>query len=372
MPDAPLPHPVGFSRPPQEIASRFLQVEIDRAPDPLWHYRLAVPTNVKLRPKEGLTAPSADAPLQSLGVFYREDAEADLEVYGIQLGRETDPVFWLEELLVFNRFSPQSWKMLPGPGGLLGDAVAAWESEGRAFAGRFVTMKYGDRLFVLACRAPRERYAGIAEDFFFTLTRFTVLRDTRGATAEGLVPVGSGGPFPWRLELPASWEVRSGPAEARKASFQAELRPPDTSDRRIDSAWRPFPGSEGLVIPDPLPVESYRGRLSVTVVGASEFDDAADAGRACVAAFREAGIEPETDRFAPGPKLPAFSETWDLTAAARHQGQEGFEARCRVSRFPRGWMLLNLLGLSRPINPFAWMQNRRALDLAGLTFQVPG
>src|SRR6185295_10185810 len=110
MPEAALPHPVSFSRPPQEIASRFLRVDVDRAPDPLWHVELALPQNVKMRPKEGLTAPSAEAPFQSLGLFHREDAGADLEIYGILLGRETDPLFWLEESLAYHRFEAVSWK----------------------------------------------------------------------------------------------------------------------------------------------------------------------------------------------------------------------------------------------------------------------
>lgn len=371
MSEETLPQPMRFSRPPQEIAEGFVQFVIDRAPDPFWHYRLALPKGVKMRPKEGLAAPSSESPLQSLGLFYREDFECDLEVLGVSLAREIDPLYWLEESLAFNGLRPESWKSLPSPGGLLGDAVATWEIEGRAFAGRFVALKFGPRLFVLLCRAERERYASIAEDFFFTLTQFGVVQDTTNACAETLAPVGAGGPMPWRLQLPASWDVTPGAADSRRASFHAELRAPGAGDRAVASAWLPFPGIEGVAEPAPLPTESYRGRLSTFIFPPNAFSAPQEAGTACVEAFREVGIEPTSGRFIAGPALPVFPETWDLDAQARHDGQEGFELRCRVARCPQAWVVSGVLSLARSINPFAWMQTRRALDLVGLTMEFP-
>src|SRR5687768_10142586 len=126
-----IPHPTSFTRPPAEMAKSFLRATIDRGPDPFWHYRIVVPKTSKLRPSIGLDVP---APVASLGLFYREDVQADLEILGVKLAREIDPVFWLEEALSIHGLKPEGWKLIPTAGGLLGDAAVAWEVEGRPFA----------------------------------------------------------------------------------------------------------------------------------------------------------------------------------------------------------------------------------------------
>ncbi|HEX7897377.1 MAG TPA: hypothetical protein VF950_06435 [Planctomycetota bacterium] len=352
----PVPHPTSFSRPPAEMAKSFLRATIDRGPDPFWHYRVAVPVTSKLRPSVGLDVPS---PVASLGLFYREDVEADLEILGVRLTREIDPLFWLEEALKVHGIQPESWKALPTAGGLLGDAAAAWEVDGRAFAGRFLTLKYGSRLFVIVCRAPRDVYERIAEEVFLSVTQFEVVQKPDGPCAEPLAELKGA---PWTLSLPTSWAVTPGPS-----GFQAKLRPPD--DAAFASAWRPFPGVEGLKVPPPPPPASYGGDLSVSFFPPNAYADPRPLQELCVETLTKAGLAPSTPAFAPGPKFPSFPETWDLASAAT----PGVEVRGRVARGPKGWMLAALASPARASNPFAWMQNRRTLDLtaASLEFLTP-
>jgi len=51
-------------------------------------------------------------------------------------------------------------------GGVSGRYCRGWTIDGARFAGRFATFKSGSRLFVVCCRAKRENYERIADDFF--------------------------------------------------------------------------------------------------------------------------------------------------------------------------------------------------------------
>ena len=347
-----IPHPTSFTRPPAEMAKSFLRATIDRGPDPFWHYRIVVPKTSKLRPSIGLDVP---APVASLGLFYREDVQADLEILGVKLTREIDPVFWLEEALSIHGLKPEGWKLIPTAGGLLGDAAVAWEVEGRPFAGRFLTLKYGPRLFVIVCRAPREVYERIAEEVFLSVTQFDVVQPPAVPYAEALEEVRGA---PWALALPTSWAVTPG-----TSGFLAKLKPPAADDLSIASAWRPFPGVEGMQVPPPPPVTGYGGDLTVQLFPPAAFADPRPLQELCVGAFRKAGLTPSNVAFAKGPVFANLPETWDLASPAA----PGVEVRGRVARSPKGWLLAALAGPARDSNPFAWMQNRRTLDLAAAT-----
>ncbi len=349
-----IPHPTSFSRPPAELAKSFLRATIDRGPDPCWHYRIVIPKTSKLRPSVGLEAP---APVASLGLFYREDVEADLEILGVKLTREIDPVFWLEEALRVHGLAPEAWKLIPTAGGLLGDAALAWEVDGKSFAGRFLTLKYGPRLFVIACRAPREVYERIAEEVFLSVTQFDVVQKPEGPCAEPLAEVRGA---PWVLSLPTSWAVSSVPT-----GFQAKLKPPAADDLSIASAWRPFPGVADLAVPPPPPVSSYGGDLNVQVFPPTAFADVRPLQELCLDSFRKSGLAPSTTTFTKGPVFPSFPETWDLVSPAT----PGVEIRGRIGRSPKGWLLAALASPARSSNPFAWMQNRRTLDLAAASLE---
>ena len=119
-----LPQPTTIPYTPEELRNLFVRVAVDTVPDPKWHYRIAVPLATKMRPSAGRVAPSAREPLQSLGLFYREDVALDLEVIGVLLGREIDPAHWLELFLEHNRVPVTAMKVLPlGGGASAGDGV---------------------------------------------------------------------------------------------------------------------------------------------------------------------------------------------------------------------------------------------------------
>src|SRR5579862_3872804 len=101
------PQPVQLALGSGQLQQDFMRVTMDRVPDPRWQFALVLRKNVtKIRPPEGLEAPDARQPVRSLGLLYREDVEADLEVFGVQCRFEVDPASWLETWLAFNGLSP--------------------------------------------------------------------------------------------------------------------------------------------------------------------------------------------------------------------------------------------------------------------------
>jgi hypothetical protein len=348
---------------PEELRERFIRVTVDTAPDPKWHYRIAVPHTTKMRPNVGRTAPTAEAPLQSLGLFYREDAEMDVEVIGVLLGREIDPIYWLECYLEHNGLGISSLKALPLTGGIVGDAVCEWNVGEKPFAGRFVALKFGPRLYVVCCRASRETYAAHADEFFVSLTQFGAIDQSPGLCAEPVTKVGAPRPEPWFLYVPGSWQLSAEDHEGGQAGFQAVMAGPNPEDPPVSSCLAPFPGGEGGP-PVELPsADSYLGKLAVTLLPKSmaPTPEAAEAG--CLETFRGAGLEFDREEFEDEAPQGPLEQSRLLVTSARLAGQEGVELRCRVGLVHGLWFVAGIVGPERRVNPFAWMQNKRTLDV---------
>lgn len=355
--------PTKISYTPEELVERFIRVAVDQAPDPRWHYRIAVHAASKMRPSAGRVAPTPQAPLQSLGLFYREDLGMDLEVIGVLLGREIDPAHWLEMFLEFNRLSVSAMKHLPLPGGIVGDAIGEWTVGGKPYAGRFVALKFGPRLFVVCCRSSREIYEEVAQDFFVGLTQFGPVDQSPGLSAEPVRKASAPSPVPWELVVPGSWEVSPEEHEDGQAGFQASLSPPLPADPPVASCWSPFPGGEAGPAPEPPPPEAYLGKLAVTLVPAALVPTPESAEELAMETFRGAGLEWEDAGFEDEPPQGTAERSRLLVAPARLRGQAGVELRCRVA-FTHGlWFVAGVVGPARGVNPFAWMQNKRVLDV---------
>ena len=367
-----LPQPTTIPYTPEQLRDRFIRVTVDTAPDPKWHYRIAVPHTTKMRPSIGRTAPTADAPIQSLGLFYREDAEMDLEVVGVLLGREIDPIHWLEMHLEFNGLSVASMKALPLTGGIVGDAVCEWTVEGKPFAGRFVALKFGPRLYVVCCRASRETYEAQADDFFVSLTQFGAIDESLGLCAEPVTRVGAPVPAPWFLYVPGSWQLSAEEHEGGQAGFQAVMSGPAPGEPSVSSCLSPFSGGGGAP-PVELPsADSYLGKMAVALLPPSLAPTAEAAEGGCLDTFRGAGLELQREEFEDEPPQGPLERSRLLMTPARLAGQEGVELRCRVGLTKGLWFIAGVVGPARAVNPFAWMQNKRTLDVVTGSLQFGG
>ena len=354
-----LPQPTTIPYHPDQLRDLFIRVAVDTAPDSRWHYRIAVPVATRMRPNIGRVAPTPQAPLQSLGLFYREDAPIDLEVIGVLLGREIDPAHWLEMYLDFNRLDVVAMKKLPLGGGLVGDAVCEWTADGRPFAGRFVALKFGDRLYVVCCRASRETYASCADDFFVSLTQFGVVDDSPGLCAEPVLKVSAAAPVSWRVYVPQSWTVTpDGPS-----GFQAALSAPSPQEPFVASCWSPFPGAPAPAAPATPSPETYMGKMAVTLAPLAAGPTVEASRQAALETFREAGLEFDREDFEEEAPQGPLEESSLLVAPARLGGRPGVELRCRVGLARGLWFVAGVVGPSRSVNPFAWMQNKRTLDV---------
>lgn len=357
------PQPTTINFTPEQLRERFIRVAVDTAPDPKWHYRIAVPVATRMRPNLGRTAPTPESPIQSLGLFYREDAEMDLEVVGVQLGREIDPIHWLELHLEYNGVRISSLKALPLAGGIVGDAVCEWTVEGKPFAGRFVALKFGPRLYVVCCRASQETYAAHADEFFVSLTQFGAVDESLGMCAEPMTRVGAPKPAPWFLFVPGSWQLSAEDYEGGQAGFQAVMSGPGPGEPLVSSALSPFPGAEAGPAVELPADDSYLGKMAVSLLPQTMAPTPEAAEGGCLDTFRGAGLELDREEFEDEPPHGPLEQSRLLITPARLAGQEGVELRCRVGLVKGLWFIAGIVGPARHVNPFAWMQNKRALDV---------
>jgi hypothetical protein len=335
-----LPHPTALTRQKAEIQRDFLLIEQRGCSDPTWHFKIGVRRGSLAGPI-GPEAPTSEEP-RSLALFHRDEPPASVEVIGVLLAREVDPADYLDCLLEAEGKTVVSRKPVKMLGGVIGDAVATWTVDGAAYAGRFFATKWGPRLFVLCFRTERRRYEALAEDFFVSISTFSVFDDSLGLFAEKVLTVSNAVPIPWRAVVPESWVIKPEPdAGNRAASFQATQVP---------------------ALPSPE-LNVLFGKLSFAVADRSEAKGGRAAANAYLEAVRDAGVNIEHDKFVEEETSEPYEKSWLLiTKAAKGSNPPG-ELRCRVLMHKRVWVIAGVLGPTRETNALAWMQNKRTLDL---------
>ncbi len=365
-----LPQPVRLALEAGQLQQDFLRVTMDRIPDPRWQYALVVRKNVtKIRPEAGLAPPDPEHPVRSVGLLYREDIGADLEVFGVHSRFEIDPSSWLEEWLSFNGLRPVSILRWPLLGGVSGDIVAEWAVGGVSYAGRFATFKSGSRLFVVCCRAERGDYARIADDFFLALSQFKLAQTDPTPLAEPLRFASGLSPVPWKLCIPASWQMVGIESQGPGGTIQAAAAPPDRRDPGAVSAATRFPGLPEVEASSWFP-PTWNAQLSATLAPSFVIGSWDAAGDFCISTLRDAGLELETRSFIEEAPLGVFEESRSLISPARVRGEPGAEARCRLARVGPLWFISAGVGVLRSVNPHAWMRNARAHDLVAQTVEL--
>ena len=362
-----LPPPLTTTRSREDIARDFVTVAIDRCPDPRWHFRIAVRRDSRLGP-QGDVAPTPQHPMQTLALFNREDPSSDIEVSGFLMPREFHPADWLDLYLKNQNLTTVSRRPIPmsPASGQAGDCVVTWSvSEyspdsapgARAtqeFAGRFVYLKWDNRLFLLALRTPRDLYDKVAEEFFLAMANFQP-GDTssRIPLAQETIQISGTAPFAWQTLLPDSWNVRSDVADPQMSSFQAHCKPlANTPDQN------PF------------------GHLSFAMADRSLAQNPQAAAQKFIEAAAEAGATFEGNWFqaetAPRgfKSAPLYASPGRLTL--RDTGQTvDTEFRCRILEHENAWFTAGLTGPRKETSPVAWMHNKRSLDLLTSLLELP-
>jgi hypothetical protein len=351
-----LPHPLTSSRSREDIAANFVTIAIDRCPDPRWHFKTAVHRDSRLGP-QGDIAPTPEHPMQTLALINRQDPLYDIEVCGFVMPREFHPADWLELYLKNQNLSPESRMTIPmsPASGVAGDVVCTWDiPEQGPFAGRFVALKWDNRLFLIALRTPRHVYEQIAEDFFLTLANFQPA-DTSNTIplAQPTIQVSGTAPLAWQSILPDSWIVRADVADATVSSFQAQCKTLENT-------------------PDQNPF----GHLSFAMADHFLAVDAKDAAQKFIQAATETGATFEQDWFQAEPTPPGyksshlFASPGQLTLKPSGQTID-VEFRCRILEHERAWFTAGLTGPRKESSPVAWMHNRRSLDLLTAFLDFP-
>jgi hypothetical protein len=120
------------------------------------------------------------------------------------------------------------------------------------------------------------------------------------------------------------------------------------------------------------PGESYLGKMAVTLLPQSMAPTPEAAEEGCLETFRGAGLELDREEFEDEPPQGPLERARLLVTSARLAGQEGVELRCRVGFVKGLWFVVGIVGPARQVNPFAWMQNKRTLDVVTGSLQFGG
>jgi hypothetical protein len=354
MPPTDLPHPTTPAIPIERLRADYINVTVDRSPDPRWRFKLNLHRATRIAPGGDVTPD----PFQSLALLQRPDPLADLEVFGLDLPAEIDPSDWLDLWIERHGLTPVSTKPVPTDAGVFGDVVCRWSTPEGEFAGRFATLRFANRLFLLAMRAPRDAYVALADDFYAALSSFTPLElDAPGATAEPTVTLSFTNPAEATLDVPASYALEMSLAEPGQMSAF-------TGDQQ------PLPA---------LPDDPAFGKLTFLLADLSLADHPGKAAGLYLGPLLQNPVTLHGDEFveldsAPPPFLQAWQIVADATLAPPGAEPVPCELRCLILAHERAWFVAGVLGPARHAAPIAWARNKRALAVvtSSVTFAANG
>jgi hypothetical protein len=344
---ADLPHPTQINIPKETLERDYLYVHVDRCPDTAWQFKLNLHRDTRIAP-DGRVAPTVADPFQTLALFQRPEPLADIEVFGLHLPIEIDPADWLDLWLERHGLEVASTKRFPTPRGVVGDSVCRWDTPDGPFAGRFVSLRWGRRLFLLALRTPRENYARIADDFFTAVVSFNPVEvDEQALAGEPWKAMTVATPLPVTVAAPASYAMKQAMSDADATAVIGDQ----------------------LAVPD-LPDDPVFGKLAFIVAKASMADHPAKAAQFYMDALLQNPVTLHGSEFEEEAQPPAgFLQSWLLTAPATLTPPDAdplpCEVRCRVMAREDVWLVAGVLGPARHVAPIAWMRNKRALDVVG-------
>jgi len=284
--------------------------------------------------------------LESLSIFHREEPAVDIEVFGTPIQFEIDAADWLDRVLRIQKKEPVSKKTVAMRAGNIGDVVATWEVDGRAFAGRHFATKWGPRLFLLCSRTAYDDYNKSAQDFFHTMSTFSVLDNSLGLFAENVKYAEGTAPIMWRIPMPLSWLCKREPATDRVSSFQAMQMVPKVSK-----------GDPGY------------GVLSFAIVDRPVASNYQSVANAYLEALAENGVELVHTDFVGDAVSDPWEGAWFLQTEAKTGSGVG-DVRCRVLLHDKVWVIAGVLGPGREQDSLAWMRNKRVLDIASRALEL--
>lgn len=352
MPPTDLPHPTTPGIPLERLRADYINVTVDRSPDPRWRFKLNLHRSTRIAPG-GDVRPD---PFQSLALFQRPEPIADLEVFGLDLPVEVDPADWLDLWIERHGLTPVSSKPVPTDAGVFGDVVCRWSTPEGEFAGRFATLRFANRLFLLAMRGPRDSYVALADDFFTALSSFTPLEgDSSGAAPEPRTTVAFDGPVRATVTVPASYTMELSLAEPGQISA--------------------FTGDQQALAS--MPDDPSFGKLTFLLADLSLADHPGKAAGLYLGPLLQNPVTLHGDEFveldaAPAPFLQAWQIVADATLTPPGADPVRCELRCMILAHERVWFVAGVLGPARHEAPIAWARNKRALDIVTSSVTIAG
>lgn len=332
---ASLPHP---EAPSQESAAALVALTIG-GPDADWHYRISVDGDMAM-PPEPIATPTDEA-LVSLGVFRRHDGIA-IEVLGAVASREVDPADWLDGSELTAGLSVLSSRREPAPSGQRGDVLGLREDT----VVRVSAARWGHRLFVIQATAPKDAYPTSAEAIAGAMGSFEPV-EPGGRYCEPIGKHGQDEPVHWRCLVPDTWRVDQGGVSEQASSFQAvNLR------NRVDD--------DGEVV----------GRLSIAVFTRDAVQKPREAAEPYLEALADGELRVLSDEFEAEPAEAPFDRSWLCVSGVTRPDSLPGEVHCRVLRHPAAWALVAVLSPRAEDDRKAYMENKRALDIATATLTI--
>lgn len=343
--DSEIAHPLAPSFKPEEIARRFAQYRFESA-QPLWNFQVLIDKSSRAI-GVGEQIPQRGGPAVTLALLSRTNPACDVEIVGQWLDVEIHPADWLDLWLAASRIRPVSSQYVRMPGGTVGDVVGTWAANTIQWIGRFFCLKAGPRLFLLCFRCRAVDYPRQADDFFVSISSFSVADQSPGPLAEPTVSLESAAPLHCRVAVPASWKTKVEAADDSVWSFEADLNRPGASEPQL------------------------QGRLSFALGSVDRlssheeaFAEAMEAAAHAGLAVRAAAVDVET-------AATPFLESWLTVCSAAINGQKA-QVRCRVLRHSAAWAVAMSVSVDAQTSPQAWMRTKRALDLLTSSIEFPG
>lgn len=198
----------------KDIEKNYLHYNFKKGYKSTYQFTLMLPKTWKITPDVKVQYPSNENfKLLAKIVDGQNIQDANITVWSMLLKQEISPADWLGHWLKSQNYQVQDSRTLPYEYGRIGDFLVKKKIKGKNKSIRLITIKDGNRLFLLMAEATVETYKRYEEPFLLAIQSFQLINPKKELYAELFKGEQINKPYKVTLRYPSSWEHRTEPTE---------------------------------------------------------------------------------------------------------------------------------------------------------------
>ena len=318
----------------QDIEKNYLHYNFKKDYKTAYQFTLMLPKTWKVDPNVTAQYPSNNNLKLLARVTESQKAQsAEVTVQSILLTNEIHPTDWLLHWLKSQQYHVLDFRSLPTQYGNIGDFLVSNKKKNQL--SRLITIKDGNRIFLLIASTKVETYKQYEESFLLAIQSFQLINPLKELYAEPFRQEHIKKPYEVALRYPSSWEHRIEPKETKAVRSFSLINK-----------------KAGVIL----------GHINIVILSDSLKLKADDALQTWVGKLKANKIQPEKATSAIKTKQLKDKKisTWQSNAT---RDEASLVLRSTIIEHKKGILMISLVSPSKARNHNAWAVNQRIYEI---------